>query len=53
MPRRMFVLLKFALLTNGTLFPFPRSLRVLDSYSGFKKSLLQKFLVTQKKDLSF
>ena len=31
----------------------PRSLRVLDSYSRFKRSLLKKFLVTQKKDLSF
>ena len=31
----------------------PRSLRVLDSYSSFKKSLLKKCLLTQKKDLSF
>ena len=31
----------------------PRSLRVLDSYSRFKTSLFKKFLVTQKKDLSF
>ena len=31
----------------------PRSLRGLDSYSSFKNSLLKKFLVTQKNDLSF
>jgi len=31
----------------------PRSLRILDSYSCFKTRLFKKFLVTQKKDLSF
>ena len=31
----------------------PRSLRVLDSDSRFKTSLLKKFLVTQKKDFRF
>ena len=31
----------------------PGSLRVLDSYSRFKTSLFKRFLVTQKKDLSF